>query len=307
MRQLHLSPLKLVEIFVNVDDFLIKFTPVLQKHLVGEDKWSKRAMNKSEVMSILIFFHLSGFRNFKTYYQVAIKGIFRSYFRTIYPYEHFVSLQSSLSLELYAYLNVCCLSKCDKANYIDSTSLKVCHIKREKKHKVFKGLAQKGKNSMGFFFGFKLHVICNQKGEIVRILLTSGNKADNNEKVLTELLADLEGNIYGDKGYITKLKPYFQEKKVKLITKVRKNMKPEKLSQEEKYFLYKRGLIETVIELLKNECQIEHTRHRSPKNFMVNLWSAIIAYKFLDKKPCIEEFQEKKLLPNIELFQDSAA
>jgi hypothetical protein len=153
----------------------------------------------------------------------------------------------------------------------------------------------------------KKGIVCNQKGEIVRILLTSGNKADNNEKVLTELLADLGGNIYGDNGYITKLKPYFQEKKVKLITKVRKNMKPEKLSQEKKYFLYKRGLIETVIDVLKNECQIEHTRHRSPKNFLVNLWSAIIVYKFLDKKPSIEELQEKKLSVNIEFFQDIAA
>lgn len=307
MRQLPLSPLKLVEIFVSVDDFLINFSPVLQKYLVGEDKWSKRAMNKSEVMTILIYFHLSGFRNFKTYYNVAIKGFFRNYFRTIYPYEHFVSLQSSLSLELYAYLNVCCLSTCSEANYIDSTTLKVCHIKRAKAHKVFKGLAGKGKNSMGFFFGFKLHLICNQKGEIVRILLTSGNKADNNEKVLTELLADLQGNFYGDKGYITQLKPYLQEKNIKLITKIRKNMKPEKLSQAEKYYLNKRGLIEAVIDLLKNVCQIEHTRHRSPKNFLVNLWSGIIAYKFLDKKPSICDFQDKNLIPNIELFQDIAA
>lgn len=307
MSQLHLSPSKLVEIFVSVDDFLIEFAPALQKHLIGEDKWAKRSMNKSEVISILIFFHLSGFRNFKAYYQVAVKGYFRSYFRTLYPYEHFVSLQSSLSLELYAYLNICCLSTCDKANYIDSTTLKVCHIKREKQHKVFKNIAQKGKNSMGFFFGFKLHLICNQKGEIVRILLTSGNKADNNEWILKELLEGLKGDIYGDKGYISKLKPYFQEKNIQLISKVRKNMKQEKLSREKEYYLYKRGLIETVIDKLKNECQIEHTRHRSPKNFIVNLWSGLIAYKFLDKKPGIHEYQQKPLSENIVLIQDIAA
>ncbi|GAB4328109.1 MAG: hypothetical protein OHK0038_01900 [Flammeovirgaceae bacterium] len=82
----------------------------------------------------------------------------------------------------------------------------------------------------------------------MRVLLTSGNKADNNAKVLTELLADLEGNFYGDKGY------------------------------------YKRGIIEAVMDTLKNVCQLEHTRHGSPKNFLVNLWAGIIAYKFLDKK-----------------------
>jgi hypothetical protein len=84
-------------------------------------------------------------------------------------------------------------------------------------------------------------------------------------------------------------------------------MKPEKLSQQEQYFLAKRGLIEAVIDTLKNVCQIEHTRHRSPKNFLVNLWSGIIAYKFLDKKPTIRDFQEKNLLTNFELFQDIAA
>lgn len=305
MSQLHLSPSKLVEIFVSVDDFLIEFHPKLQRHLIGEDKWSKRAMNKSEVMSILIFFHLSGFRNFKTYYQVAIKGIFRSYFRTVYPYEYFVSLQSSLSLELYAYLNICCLGTCQQANYIDSTAIEVCHVKREKQHKVFKKIARKGKNSMGFFFGFKLHLICNQQGEIIGVLLTSGNKADNDERVLKTLLEDLQGTFYGDKGYISRLRPYFQEKQVKLITKVRKNMSPEKLSKEERYFLGKRTLIETVIDLLKNECQIEHTRHRSHRNFLVNLWAGIIAYKFLDKKPAIQDY--KKEIEKIELFQDVAA
>ncbi|GAB4346972.1 MAG: hypothetical protein OHK0038_27040 [Flammeovirgaceae bacterium] len=160
---------------------------------------------------------------------------------------------------------------------------------------------------MGFFFGFKLHLICNQKGEIVRVLLTSGNKADNNAKILTELLADLEGNFYGDKGYITQLKSFLQEKNIKLITKIRKNMKPEKLSQEEQYFFHKRGVIEAVIDILKNVCQIEHTRHRSPKNFFVNLWAGIIAYKFLDKKPSIRDFQDKSLTSNIKLFQDIAA
>ncbi len=84
-------------------------------------------------------------------------------------------------------------------------------------------------------------------------------------------------------------------------------MKPEKLSKEEKYFLYRRGLIETVIDKLKNECQIEHTRHRSTKNFMSNLWAGLIAYKFLDKKPSIQEYQPRYLSSNIELSQDIAA
>jgi hypothetical protein len=165
MHQLHLSPSKLVEIFVSVDDFLIEFHPKLQRPLIGEDKGSKRAMNKSEVMSILIFFHLSGFRNFKTYYQVAMKGIFRSYFRSVYPYEYFISLQSSLSvIRVFEY----CLCRHLPASQLhrqycyNSTAIEVCHMQREKQHKVFKEIARKGKNSIGFFLGFQLHSVISK-------------------------------------------------------------------------------------------------------------------------------------------------
>jgi hypothetical protein len=120
----------------------------------------------------------------------------------VYPYEYFISLQSSLSLELYAYLNIACVGTCQQANYTDSTAIQVCHVKREKQHKVFKEIARKGKNSMGFFLGFQLHLICNQQGEIVRVLLTSGNQADKDERVLKTLLEDLQGSFYGDKDYI---------------------------------------------------------------------------------------------------------
>jgi hypothetical protein len=289
MRQLALNPTKLVEIFVSVDDFLKEFNPILQAHLVGEDKWAKRAMNKSEVLTILIFFHLSGFQNFKTYYQVAIKGFFRSYFRHLYNYEQIVSLQSSLHLELLAYLQYARLSACSRANYVDSTPLAVCRMQRHKQHKTFKGLAAKGKTAMGYFFGFKLHLIVNQYGELVRVSLSKGNRADNNPELLKALFAGLQGTFYGDKGYITSLKNYFEQQNIRIITKVRKNMKEPKMSKEEAFFLAKRGIIESVLDRMKNFCQIEHSRHRSPKNFLMNLWAGIVAYTFLDKKPAIND------------------
>jgi hypothetical protein len=125
--------------------------------------------------------------------------------------------------------------KCTQSNYIDSKPLEVCHIKREKQHKVFQDIAKKGRTSKGFFYGLKLHLLCNQQGEILRFLVTSGNVSDNNQAVLRDLLKDFQGNVYGDKGYLTALKKEFEQQGCKLITKSKKNMQAQNLSAEERY------------------------------------------------------------------------
>ncbi len=209
-----------------------------------------------------------------------------------------------MQLELYAFLYTCCLGETTKVNYIDSKPLEVCHVKREKNHRVFKHIAQKGKTSKGYFYGLKLHLICNQRGEPVRLRLTSGNVSDNNAAFLKTFLNDFQGKIYGDKGYLTKLKGHFEKNGCKIISKVRKNMKKPNLTGEERYYLKKRGLIETVFDQMVNICQIEHTRHRSPRNFAVNLWAGIIAYAFLGKLPQIQEFQPKILEQSVVLLAD---
>ena len=84
---------------------------------------------------------------------------------------------------------------------MDSTLIKVCHIKREKQNKVFKGLAQKGKSTIGWFYGFKLHLVINDKGELIVFKLTAGN-VDGRTPV-PNLVKDLIGKIVGDKGYIS--------------------------------------------------------------------------------------------------------
>ena len=293
-----LSGSKLVEIFVKVDDFMKKNEITINEHLIGHQKWQKK-MSKSEIISIIIFFHLSRFRCFSSYYKNVILGVLKDWFPTAYPYEKFIHLQSSVMLEMFFFLNKNCLGETTTANYIDSKPLKVCHIKREKSHRVFDGIAQKGKSSIGYFFGFKLHVICNEIGEIVRFKLTPGNIADNNHDILQHLFQQLKGMFLGDKGYITTLKKVFKEQGIHLITKVKKNMKPVYLTHEEKFYLKKRGLIESVFDFLVNQCQIEHTRHRSPQNFLMNLFSGLAAYHFIDKKPSIFPFKQETLLDNI--------
>ena len=160
----------------------------------------------------------------------------------------------------------------------DSTKLPVCHNKRIKRHKVFKGMARSGKSSMGWFFGFKLHLVINELGEIVRFRLTPGNVADNNGELLRQLFKGLEGECYLDKGYLTKLFGEFLEKGLKLITPIRDNMKNQLVCIREKLNLRKRGIIETVNGMLKEMLDICHTRHRKPENFLANMMGGLVAY-----------------------------
>ena len=191
-------------------------------------------------------------------------------------------------MHLAIFLKTCCLGKCTGISYIDSTPLRSCHIKREKQHKVFKGIAQKGQCSLGWFYGFKLHIIIKDRGEILDFIITPGNVDDRKPLNDMDLHKRIFGKLYGDKGYISKdlFEKLFVDG-VHLITKIKKNMKNSLMLLQDKIALRKRALIETVNDELKNICQIEHTRHRSFENFTTNLLSGLIAYSFFDKKPSI--------------------
>ena len=86
-------------------------------------------------------------------------------------------------------------------SFFDSTSIKVCHNKRISRNKVFKGLAKLGKTTTGWFYGFKLHLVINDKGEILAFQLTPGNVSD--VSMLETLSSGLWGKLFGDKGYIS--------------------------------------------------------------------------------------------------------
>jgi len=170
--------------------------------------------------------------------------------------------------------------------YVDSTSIEVCNIKREKRHKVFKGIATKGKNSMGWFFGFKLHLVINNVGEVIACSLTPANTDDR--KPVPQLVKNLNGWLFADKGYLGQgFLEKLKNQSMEIFTKVKKNMKKRILEPIQQFYLSKRGLIETVNDQLKNICQIEHTRHRKPENAFVNLVAGLIAYAFRPKKPSV--------------------
>lgn len=291
-----LDTTKLTEIFIECDDFCNSLEDHIKKH--GLEDGKKRTgfasrMTDSELMAIIIFFHHSGIRCFKWYYEHVLKVHLGSYFPTLLSYSEFVSKKKRVIFPLQLFLQAFRLASPSKHNYIDSKPLVVCHNKRIHQHKVFKN-AGRGKSSTGWFYGFKLHAVVNQYGQLVVFEVTPGNVSDNNHNLLEKLTKKVNAFLYGDKGYITKIKEKLKEQGTHLITKLRKKMKPKGiLTEEQKHYLRHRGVIESVFDLLKHHCQIEHSRHRSPQNFLINILGALLAYTFMDKTPQIPQFPEK--------------
>ena len=170
---------------------------------------------------------------------------------------------------------------------MDSTKIQVCHNRRIKGHKVFKEIGQRGKTSVDWFFGFKLHLVCNDQGELLNISVTPGN-TDDRQPVLN-LLQGLSGKVVADRGYISQklFEQLLTNMGLKLITKPKRNMKNKLILLIDKLLIRHRSIIETIIDQLKNISQIEHSRHRSPVNFLVNLVCGLIAYCLQPKKPSL--------------------
>jgi hypothetical protein len=280
----------LVELFVSVDDFCVAFLPKLTQLLLssGEIRRQRaRSLSISEVMTILIHFHQSHYRNFKAYYCEYVLIHLRNEFPGLVSYSRFVEFMPSALLPLCAYLHLACFGTCTGISFIDSTSLDVCLNQRISSHKVFAGWAQRGKTSTGWFFGFKLHLVFNDRGEILNVTLTPGNIDDR--KPVPNLVKKLFGKLFGDKGYLSQ--PLFEELYqtfgVQLITKIKSNMKNRLMPLSDKFLLRKRAIVETIIDQLKNISQIEHSRHRSITNFLVNVLCGLIAYAHQPVKPSI--------------------
>ena len=280
----------LVEIFCLFDEFCKIFEPELKKHLVdvpGKKRRNrKNRMSDAEIMTILVLFHTSRHRDLKAFYLGYICLHMRQDFPVRLSYNRFVERQAKVALHLLLFLQTCALGKCTGISIIDSTPLVSCHIKRMHSHKTMRGWAEKGKCTMGWFYGFKLHLVINEKGEIIQWMLTPGNTDDREPLKNGDFTRKLFGKIFADRGYISQdLFEMLFVDDIHLVTKIKKNMKNSLMNLHDKILLRKRALVETVNDELKNVCHIEHTRHRSVDNFAVNLLAALIAYNMLPKKP----------------------
>lgn len=280
--------MNLEELYCSVDDFMKLFLPVYKKRLLADGQKRRNRsgqMSLSEMISIVILFHQAGYRCFKHFYQGYVRLHLQSAFPSLISYSRFIQLMPSMAVPLCAYLQSC-YGKPTGISYIDSAKLSVCHNLRIPRHKVFADIAERGKTSCGWFYGFKLHLIANEQGQLLAVKLTPGN-IDDREPV-PDLVTELFGKLFGDKGYISQsLAEQLALQNIELITNVRRNMKPKALTLLDKILLRKRFIIETMIDQLKNISQIEHSRHRSLWNFMVNLAAGLVAYCHQPKKPML--------------------
>ena len=286
---MNLSTDKVTEIFYLADEFCIQFDASVSRNRVGNAPKRKPRMSTSEVITLMTLFHSGSFRNMKHFYIHYVQKHMQSEFPQTVSYNRFTELTQSAILPMAVFLKTCCLGDCTGISFIDSTPIRVCKNKRIKRNKVFKNTATVGKSTMGYFFGFKLHLVVNDKGEILNFVVTQGH-ADDREPLKNErFIASIKGKLYGDKGYLSKeLTNILFVDGLHLITNIRNNMKNCLMELKDKIMLRKRSVIETINDELKNMCQVEHSRHRSMGNFITNLLSGLIAYSFFPKKPAIK-------------------
>lgn len=292
-----MSHFGITHLFCDIDDFCQTFIPKWEATLLesGEKKRKrKRSISHSEIMTLVVYYHQSGYRTFKWFYQKYVRKQLSGYFPKLPSYGRFIELMPEILIPLTAFMQ----NRCQSGNgvaFVDATPLRVCQNLRIPRHKTFKDVAGRSKSSTGWFYGFKLHLVVDDKGEILSFMITRGN-VDDRVPVPT-LIKNYIGKLFGDKGYVSKkLTKLLASENVELITTLKKNMKPRVLKAFDKLLLRKRSIIETINDQLKNISNIEHSRHRSLPNCMINVVAGLVAYSYQEKKPSLK-IQREDLLP----------
>ncbi len=271
-------------LFCCIDDFAKTFEDWEKHRLIdtGRQRLRSGKLSLSEMLFIMVLFHGSAYKDFKHFWLYGVEIEYRDCFGDLPSYGRFVTLMPRLLVPF------CVLLHCFRGEetglyFADSTKLAVCHNARISRNKVFKGLAKRGRSTMGWFFGFKLHMVINSKGQVMAVKITAGNTDDR--KPFEAMVAELDGKMFADKGYISKaLFRRLWQRGLHLITGIRRNMKNYLLPLLDKILLRKRFIIETLFDKLKSGMGLEHTRHRSPTNAFVHVLSCVVAYVLAQPK-----------------------
>ena len=198
--------MELVTLFYLIDEFSKEFEPKWRaERLASGERQRIRpcTMTLTEILTVIVHFHQSDYRTFKRYYTEHVYGHLAADFPRLVSYNRFLELMSEVNTPLLVFL-VSLLASPTTANYVDSTKLVVCHNRRIRRHRVFRGMAARGKSSMGWFYGFKLHLIVNEHGQLVSFIVTPGNTSDTYKGTVTKLAERMVGKLFGDRGYISK-------------------------------------------------------------------------------------------------------
>lgn len=278
---------KYTTIYTIVDDFCKTYEEWTSNKLLRDGKRRNRAgkLSLSEALSIMIFYHFSEFKHFKIYYQQFVLN--GKWFKCAPCYDRFIQIIPSLFLPLVIMMHYLSGKKTG-IYYVDSTHFAVCKNIRIANHKTFDGLAARGHSSIDWFYGFKLHMIINDKSEIVAIKITQGNIDDRKAFESMAIKGELKGKCYADKGYLSKdLFTKLYKKGLTLITGIKRNMKNYLLPILDKIFLKKRFIIETIFGYIKEHFNLRPNKHRSPINFFASLLASLIAFQIKPTKPKI--------------------
>jgi len=288
--------MSLTRLFCDIDDFCQWFTPEWEKTQLTEGSKKRRrqrGLSQAEIMTILVFYHQSGYKTFKWFYQRVVCKRLNQAFPTLVSYNRFIELLPEVLMPLTFFMQ----SRCGQGQgmaFIDATSLRVCENIRIPRHKTFKDVAERGKSSTGWFYGFKLHLLVDDCGNLLSFRITRGNVDDRTP--VPSMLKKFVGKVFGDRGYISKkLTQLLACDGVELITTLKKNMKPRVLAAFDKLLLRKRCIIETINDQLKNTFDLEHSRHRSLTNFMIAVVAGLVAYSYQPKKPSLNIKREDLL------------
>jgi Transposase DDE domain len=284
----------IVALFCDLDDFYRAFAPTWHRRLLpapGRHRRRPCRLSTSEIMTLVVSFQTSHYRTFKHFYLAEVCRYWRAEFPQLVSYQRLIECLPAVLVPLAAYLQTR-LGVTHGIAFIDSLPLPVCHNRRIAGHKVFAGLAQRAKNSMDWFYGFKLHFVINEEGALLAFRLTPGNVDDRTP--VPDLADSLWGKLFGARGYISQESfERLQQSGVQLITKLKRKMKNKLMPLLDKLLLRKRALIESVGEQLKHVCQIAHTRHRSLHNASVHLLAALVAYTWHEHKPSLHLTEEE--------------
>jgi len=280
--------MRLLELFCHVDPFCHAFLPQWDQALRTQGQRSRRRPSQlamSEIITILVYFHQMRFRDFTTYYLGYVLGHVHREFPQAVSYQRFVERMPSALGPRCAYVQTC-FGTCSGVSFVDSTALAVCHNRRIGQHRVFRGVAQRGKTSLGWFSSFTLHIVINHR-EVLACQLTPGNTDDR--RPVRKLAERLWGRLCVDNGYLSQslTRELLQTRHLRLVTPLKRNMANRLLLLHDNILLRRRALVETVFDQLKHLVQIEHTRHRSVTNFAVNLVAGLIAYCHQPNKPSL--------------------
>lgn len=280
----------IILLFCFVDDFCKECEKQMRNYLIENNKKTRKptrvsGLEMSEIITIILLFYRSNMLNFKVFYK-HLELHHKRDFTKMPTYERFCAIKQK-AIPMLMWLFKCILSQGQSEAYIDATALRVSHNKRMNSHKVFKGIAAVGKSTMGWFYGFKLHLVIDLQGNIINARLTKGNCDDRSP--VEDLIQEFQGVIYGDKGYISQdLFSRLWKKGVKLVTGVKANMKNKFMILKEKILLRKRSLIESVFSVLKRN-GLEHSLHRSVHGFILHILGSLISYQLNRKKPEISD------------------